>query len=158
MIRTLPLIGGLFCLLSCSKNNGLAPDNTDTLGYSVPANPPADINFHISGVYYFFTQQINYFNFETCIQINALDGNGGMFTITIPYDSGTTVTTKYGSLLYSMSGLNWFDYYCNNALHATVTFKNDTLSGSFYGVLQYDRTYAYYPDIQGTLFNVPMAQ
>jgi hypothetical protein len=95
---------------------------------------------------------------KSCIQINAQDGNGGTFTISISYESGTTVTTKYASLLYSKSGVNYFDYYRNNALYAAVDFKNDTLSGSFYGVLHYDGKYAYYPAIQGTLFNVPMAQ
>ena len=76
----------------------------------------------------------------------------------IPTIGGDTLATKYGSLINSNSGLDYFTHFYNQALSVTATFKNDTLSGTFDGTLQYDRTYSYYPLVQRTFFNVTLVQ
>src|ERR1700744_6093759 len=155
MIRALPLVGGLLSLIACTKHSLPVTNQADTALVTVPARPPAAIDFTIGGREYFFFQKIGYDVYDQCIEIDASDGDGGIFHIFIPdYYGGDTATTTSGSLIYAKSGIDYFVYSCNNMLNATAVFKNDTLSGTFYGILQYDRTYSYYPPVQGRFVNV----
>lgn len=122
------------------------------------ASPQAAINFTIGGTLYFFTRKVEYYVYADCIQIDASVGNGGIFSIFIPVKAGDSATTEYASLISEKSELDYFIYSCDQALTATAIFNNGTLSGTFYGTIQYDDTYAYYPTVQGSFFNVPLAE
>jgi hypothetical protein len=161
MIRTLAVIGGMLCLLACSKHSSPTYNQPDTAVYDpLPLTNPAIINFTIGKQSFCLTNKINYGLYDEGISINGEDGNGGQFWIyiddTLP--NADTVTTLHGCLTYGgLTGFGYVIYENDYSLTATAIFTHDTLNGSFMGGVVVDQSYNYQL-ITGTFSNIPFAQ
>lgn len=126
MLKYQPIVGGLLCLVACSK---MQPSPMLDPAKLAPANSSM-FNFSISNATYRFMQAT--YTWETeGIQMTAYDSSGGEVELIIPYGEywGDSLVTGQGILFYGSSQL----YIECDTVTVATQFDEGLLYGRFSG-------------------------